>query len=116
MTEPGCLFCKIVAGTIPADVVHETDTTLAFRDLAPQAPTHILVIPKQHKADAAAQVAADPAGMAQVIASAHAVAVGEGVAESGYRLVMNTGVDASQSVAHLHVHVLGGRKMGWPPG
>lgn len=116
MAEPDCLFCKIVAGDIPADVVHETDTTLAFRDLQAQAPVHVLVIPKQHHPTAAALVEADPTVLADMIAAARDVAVAEGIAQSGYRLVVNTGSDGHQTVFHAHVHVLGGRSMGWPPG
>ncbi len=116
MTEPDCLFCKIVAGDIPADVVHETAATLAFRDLQPQAPVHVLVIPKQHQPTAGALVHTDPTVLAEVIAAACDVAVSEGVSDSGYRLVINAGADAHQSVFHVHVHVLGGRSMGWPPG
>jgi histidine triad (HIT) family protein len=110
-----CLFCRIVAGEIPADVVHETDRTLAFRDLGPQAPTHVLVIPREHHTDLAAVVSADPALAADVFAAAVAVARQEGL-EGGYRLVANTGDDGGQSVHHLHVHVLGGRALAWPPG
>ncbi len=116
MTDPDCLFCKIVAGDIPAERVHETATTLAFRDLQPQAPVHVLVIPKQHQPTVGALVQTDPTGLAEVIAAAHDVAVSEGISDSGYRLVVNTGADAHQSVLHVHVHVLGGRSMGWPPG
>lgn len=111
-----CLFCAIVAGEIPADIVYETPTTLAFRDVNPQAPTHILVIPKDHLADVGAVVAADADSAAQLLASAVAVAQAEGLQESGYRLVANTGEIAGQSVFHCHIHVLGGRAMTWPPG
>jgi histidine triad (HIT) family protein len=100
-----CLFCRMVAGEIPADVVHETDRVFAFRDINPQAPTHVLVIPKEHHRNIAAQeglVDVDP--------------VDGGTAEPGYRLVTNTGPEAGQSVDHVHLHVLGGRRMGWPPG
>ena len=116
MVESDCLFCKIVAGQIPADIVHETDTTVAFRDLEPQAPVHVLVIPKQHQPSAAALGEAAPDVLVEVIAAARDVAVAEGIAQSGYRLVANTGADAHQTVFHAHVHVLGGRSMGWPPG
>ncbi|MDQ3504225.1 MAG: histidine triad nucleotide-binding protein [Actinomycetota bacterium] len=116
MAESDCLFCKIVAGQIPADIVHETDTTVAFRDLEPQAPVHVLVIPKQHQPSAAALGEAAPDVLVEVIAAARDVAVAEGIAQSGYRLVANTGADAHQTVFHAHVHVLGGRSMGWPPG
>ena len=108
-----CLFCRVVAGEIPATVVTETDTTLAFRDIDPKAPTHVLVIPKEHHA-AIGDV--DPALAGQILATAHQVAKSEGVDESGYRLVFNTGRDGGQTVFHVHCHVLGGRGLGWPPG
>ena len=116
-----CLFCRMVAGEIPADVVHETDRTLAFRDINPQAPTHVLVIPKEHHATVGALAAADPELTAELIAAAHAVARREGLvsedsAEPGYRLVANTGPQAGQTVHHVHLHVLGGRHLNWPPG
>jgi histidine triad (HIT) family protein len=116
-----CLFCRMVAGEIPADVVHETERTFAFRDINPQAPTHVLVIPRDHHATAGMLAAADPQLLAEVVTAAHAVAVAEGLvteggAEPGYRLVTNTGPQAGQSVHHVHLHVLGGRPMGWPPG
>jgi len=111
-----CLFCKIVAKEIPADVVLETDRVLAFRDINPQAPTHVLVIPKEHFRDAAAMAAADDGWADDVLQAGHAVAEQEGVAESGYRLVFNTGAAAGQAVFHVHLHVLGGRSLTWPPG
>jgi len=110
-----CLFCKVVRGEVPAQVVHETERTVAFRDIAPAAPTHVLVVPREHHPDLAALVAADPGLAAQVLAAATDVARQEGLAQ-GYRVVVNTGADAGQSVFHLHVHVLGGRGLGWPPG
>ena len=115
-----CLFCRIVAGEVPADVVLDTDRVLAFRDLNPQAPTHVLVIPKEHHATVAALAAADPALLGEVVTGAHTVArqeklVTEDADEPGYRLVTNTGPDAGQTVHHVHVHLLGGRSMGWPP-
>ena len=106
-----CLFCRIVAGEVPADVVHETDRTLAFRDISPQAPTHVLVVPRDHHADVAAVADADPSLLADVMSAAVAVARQEGLS-GGYRLVANTGDDAGQTVHHLHVHVLGGRPLG----
>lgn len=106
-----CLFCKIVAGEIPSTKVAETDRALAFRDIAPHAPTHILVIPKAHHADVAALVAADPDLLAHVIATATALAEQEGLS-GGYRLLANTGPDGGQTVFHAHVHLLGGRVMG----
>jgi histidine triad (HIT) family protein len=111
-----CLFCKIVAGEIPATVVMSTDTTLAFRDLNPQAPTHVVVVPRAHYRDAAALAAADPALAGEVLRAGAAVAQQEGVVESGYRMVFNTGAGAGQSVFHVHLHVLGGRPITWPPG
>ena len=114
MTE--CLFCAIVAGEIPATTVLETDRILAFRDIDPQAPTHVLVIPKEHHPDLGALAAADPGLLGEVITAAHRAAAAEGVAETGYRLVFNTGAQAGQVVWHVHGHLLGGRAMGWPPG
>lgn len=111
-----CLFCRIVAGQVPADVVYATDRTIAFRDIAPQAPTHVLVVPREHYRDAAALAAGDPALAAVLLADAAAVAVQEGLGESGYRLVLNTGAGAGQTVFHVHAHVLGGRPLAWPPG
>ena len=111
-----CLFCAIVAGEIPATKVLETDLILAFRDINPQAPTHVLVVPKAHYPDVAALAAADAALLGEVIDAARQVAADEGVAEAGYRVVFNTGVQAGQTVPHVHGHVLGGRSLDWPPG
>jgi histidine triad (HIT) family protein len=111
-----CLFCKIVAGEIPAKVVRDEARTLAFVDIAPQAPTHVLVIPKEHHAGVADVAAADPGLVGEIVATAHRVAAETGVAGSGYRLVFNTGPDANQSVPHAHCHLLGGRSLSWPPG
>jgi histidine triad (HIT) family protein len=111
-----CLFCGIVAGEIPATVVYETDRVLAFRDVAPQAPTHVLVIPREHHADIGALTAADPGLATELLTAATAVAAAEGVADGGYRVVFNTGSDGGQTVWHVHAHVLGGRHMTWPPG
>jgi histidine triad (HIT) family protein len=113
--QDGCLFCGIVAGDVPADVVHESATTLAFRDVDPQAPTHVLVVPRTHHPDAASLAAAEPAVLVDLVAAARAVAEQDGL-EDGYRLVFNTGPAANQTVFHAHLHVLGGRSMGWPPG
>jgi histidine triad (HIT) family protein len=111
----------MVAGEIPADVVHRTDRVLAFRDINPQAPTHVLVIPTAHHRTVAALAAADAQLLAEVVDTARLVAVQEGLVtdgadEPGYRLVTNTGPGAGQSVDHVHLHLLGGRAMGWPPG
>jgi histidine triad (HIT) family protein len=114
-TDPDCLFCKIVAGDIPADVVHRTETTVAFRDIEPQAPTHVLVVPRSHHADAAGLAVAEPEVSVDLLRAAAAVAEQEGLGD-GYRMVFNTGPAAHQTVFHAHLHVLGGRSMGWPPG
>jgi histidine triad (HIT) family protein len=115
-----CLFCRMVAGEIPADVVSQTARVFAFRDINPQAPTHVLVIPKEHHPTATELAAADPGLLAEVVSAAHAVARDEGLvtdgSEPGYRLVTNTGPQAGQSVHHVHFHVLGGRNLTWPPG
>ena len=116
MPEQGCLFCGIVAGEVPANIVRETDHTLAFRDIDPQAPTHVLVIPKAHHRNAGALAAADAGLLAEMILDAREVAVGEGIEERGYRVLFNTGPGAGQTVFHVHAHVLGGRDLGWPPG
>jgi histidine triad (HIT) family protein len=112
--QEGCLFCRIAARAIPADIVYEDSETVAFRDINPQAPVHVLVIPRRHVAG----LAADPGSplYETLFAAVRAVAVQEGVAESGFRAVINTGPDAQQSVAHLHIHVMGGRPFTWPPG
>jgi histidine triad (HIT) family protein len=110
-----CLFCKIVARAIPADIIHETETTLAFRDIEPQAPTHVLVIPKEHQTDVVALGVSSPQGLVELFESVGVVATQEGL-EDGYRGVFNTGALAHQMVFHAHVHVLGGRSMTWPPG
>ncbi|GAA4801739.1 histidine triad nucleotide-binding protein [Streptomyces ziwulingensis] len=112
--QDDCLFCKIVAGRIPATIVRETETTVAFRDINPQAPTHVLVIPKAHHRDAAALAAADPALAADVLRETQAVAEAEGL--ESYRTIFNTGAGAGQTVWHTHAHVLGGRGLQWPPG
>ncbi len=114
--DSDCIFCRIVAGAIPADIVRQDEVTLAFRDLNGQAPTHILVIPKQHHRTIADLAEADPSTLADLYAAATEVAFDEGLAEDGYRLVVNTGRNGGQTVDHVHVHLLGGRPMAWPPG
>ena len=111
-----CLFCAIAVGDIPADLVHSDDEIVAFRDITPQAPVHVLVIPRAHHANAAALAAADAALAGRLLEVAGAIAEREGVADTGYRLVTNTGEGAGQSVHHVHIHVLGGRDLTWPPG
>jgi histidine triad (HIT) family protein len=110
-----CLFCKIVAGDVPADVVHETGPTLAFRDIEPQAPRHVLVIPRTHQPDIATLAAAEPEAAVDLLNAVAEVAKQEGLSD-GYRLVFNTGAQAQQTVFHVHAHVIGGRDMTWPPG
>lgn len=107
-----CLFCRIVAGEVPGDVVASTGATVAFRDINPQASTHVLVVPRRHYRDTAELAAADRALMAELMAAGVAVAEQEGVAESGYRLLLNTGPDSGQAVFHVHLHVLGGEPLG----
>ena len=109
-----CLFCRIVAGEIPADVVLETASTLAFRDISPQAPVHVLVVPKAHHRDLRALAEADSPLAAELLEALGAVAAHENL--DHYRIVFNTGTEAGQSVFHVHGHVLGGRPLGWPPG
>jgi histidine triad (HIT) family protein len=109
-----CLFCKIVAGEIPAEVVHTTERTVAFRDLNPQAPTHVLVVPRDHYANAAELAAADPASSAELVTSAAAVAAAEG--HDDYNLVFNTGAGAGQTIFHAHVHLLAGKRLTALPG
>jgi histidine triad (HIT) family protein len=111
-----CLFCKIVAGEIPADVVLDRGNVIAFRDINPQAPTHILLIPKKHVKDVTELGSEHGSLLVELLAAANELAVSEGIAESGYRVVANVGPDAGQTVFHLHVHLLGGRPMAWPPG
>jgi histidine triad (HIT) family protein len=115
---PDCLFCGIVAGEIPADVVHADEDTVAFRDIAPQAPLHVLVVPRRHIVDVSTLEPGDADVVAAMLATAKAVADAEGLAteDRGFRLVMNVGPDALNSVPHLHIHVLGGRQFDWPPG
>jgi histidine triad (HIT) family protein len=116
VADTDCLFCRIVSGEIAADIVAESDSAIAFRDLTPQAPTHVLVIPRDHYANIAEVAASGDVDTAELFRLAAEVAEIEGVADSGYRMVANTNADAHQSVFHAHVHVLGGRSMGWPPG
>jgi histidine triad (HIT) family protein len=109
-----CLFCKIISGEIPSQKVFEDESTFAFRDINPQAPTHILVIPKTHTASVA--TTQDTELLGNVLKTAAQIAKSEGLEESGFRLVTNHGENAGQSVFHLHVHLLGGRTLAWPPG
>jgi histidine triad (HIT) family protein len=115
-TDPDCLFCKIVAGEVPSTRVHEDDVVIAFRDIAPRAPTHILVIPRDHIASAADLTEADGPMLGRLFAATAEIARREGIADAGYRLVSNVGRWGGQTVDHLHVHLLGGRAFEWPPG
>ncbi len=111
-----CLFCRIIRGEIPSDQVLATDTIYAFRDITPAAPIHVLVVPRRHIGHAGALTPGDGPLLAELLVAARKVAEQEGIAERGYRLVFNVGEDAQNSVPHLHLHVLGGRRMEWPPG
>ena len=109
-----CLFCKIASGAIPAQIVRRDDGMLAFRDVNPQAPVHVLIIPTMHTANLTATL--DAGLLGRLLAFARDVAVAEGIAEAGYRVVVNTNAQGGQTVFHLHLHVLGGRPLRWPPG
>jgi len=111
-----CLFCKMVSGDIQPDVVFENGEVLAFRDINPQAPTHVLIIPKKHIATINDIQTEDEILLGKLYTAAGAIAKQEGFAENGYRVTMNCGEDAGQTVFHLHLHLLGGRQLGWPPG
>ena len=113
-----CLFCGIVEGRVPADVVHETDRTVAFRDIAPVAPVHVLVVPRAHVDNASSIGPEHAEDLAAMVVAAREIAQAEGIGgeERGYRLVFNVGRDSANSVPHLHLHVIGGRPMTWPPG
>jgi histidine triad (HIT) family protein len=114
--DPECLFCRIVAGTIPASLVHEDELIVAFPDIAPRAPTHILLVPREHIVSAAVLTDSDAPVVGRLFAVAARIARDAGIADVGYRLVSNVGRAAGQSVDHLHVHLMGGRPMTWPPG
>ena len=116
MTSSDCLFCRIGAGEIPADVIRATSDWVAFRDINPQAPTHILIIPRLHVASVSELEEAQTGVMGRLFLAAKELAREEGIDEAGYRMVVNAGADAGQTVFHIHMHLLGGREMGWPPG
>ena len=111
-----CLFCKIVARTIPAALVYEDDLVVAFDDVKPQAPTHTLVIPRKHVASIAELQDSDVVLLGRLMLVSNTVAKQKGIADAGYRIVVNSGVHGGQSVFHLHLHILGGRHLAWPPG
>ncbi len=112
----GCLFCRIRDGQIPAEIVYREDGLLAFRDISPQAPVHILIIPEKHIPDLSQAEKNDGELLGRICRAAAEIARRESVDQSGYRLVVNSGPDAGQAVDHLHFHLLGGRELGWPPG
>lgn len=113
MTE-SCLFCRIVRREIPAKVIHEDEHTIAFRDIDPKAPTHVLVIPKEHVPSL--NEASDATQLGRLMLVAAQIAKAEGLTDDGYRTVVNTGANAGQTVFHVHLHLLGGRRLSWPPG
>ena len=116
MKDADCLFCKIVAGDIRSTSVLDRGNVFAFRDVSPQAPTHILIVPKDHVRDVSVLDASHGDLLAEMVTAANELAASEGIDASGYRLVLNVGPDAGQTVFHLHLHLLGGRPMAWPPG
>lgn len=116
MADPQCLFCRIASGEIPAELVYQTPEVLAFRDISPQAPTHILIIPRTHISSVTDLQEGDSEMMGKLFLAARELARKEGIHEGGYRMVVNAGADAGQTVFHIHMHLLGGRGMGWPPG
>lgn len=111
-----CLFCRIANGQLPVELVYENEQVVAFRDINPQASTHILIVPKQHVPDILHLEETDGTLLQAIFSAAAELARREGIAERGFRVVVNTGPDAGQTVAHIHFHLLGGRTMGWPPG
>jgi len=116
VTDPDCLFCKILDGDIPADIIYESDSAIAFRDVNPKAPVHVLIIPREHIATINDLSAGDAAMVGSLFMAAKEIAAEEGLADDGYRVVMNCNAAAGQSVFHLHLHMLGGRTLAWPPG
>ena len=111
-----CLFCRVIAGEIPATIVYQNDHVVAFKDITPQAPTHVLVVPRRHIATLNDLAPEDDALVGEMVRTAAKIARDAGHADHGYRTVFNTNADAGQTVFHIHLHLLGGRKMGWPPG
>ncbi len=116
MSSADCLFCKIVAGDIPAEIIYESESAIAFRDINPQAPTHVLIIPRQHIATINDLDDGDDATVGHLFKAAKEIAAAEGFADDGYRVVMNCNEAAGQTVFHIHLHLLGGRPLTWPPG
>jgi histidine triad (HIT) family protein len=116
MAEQNCIFCQVVAGQISADIIYSDEHAVAFRDINPQAPVHALVIPREHMDSLDDAAGRDDATLGHLLRIAARVANDEGLSQTGYRTVINTGAGAGQSVFHLHIHVIGGRRLGWPPG
>ena len=116
MSDPNCLFCKIISGAVSAQFAHQDERCVVIRDINPQAPTHVLVIPREHMESLDEAAAGDEPLLGHLLRVGARIANQEGLGESGYRTVINTGAGAGQSVFHVHVHVLGGRAMNWPPG
>jgi len=116
MSEQSCLFCRIVAGEIPAKEVYSDETSIAFRDLNPKAPVHVLIVPRNHISSISEITSDDEQKIGHLFRVAGIIAQAEGISETGYRTVINTGENAGQSVFHIHVHLLGGRGLAWPPG
>ncbi|RLA29659.1 MAG: histidine triad nucleotide-binding protein [Gammaproteobacteria bacterium] len=116
MTESDCLFCKIIADEIPADIIHESPDAIAFRDINPQAPTHVLIVPRRHISTINDLDESDTDAVGQLFLAARNIARQEGFAEDGYRVTMNCNAAAGQTVFHIHLHLLGGRNFTWPPG
>ena len=116
MSVTDCLFCSIASGEMPADVVHESETLIAFRDISPQAPLHLLIVPKQHITSLDTATAPHQSLLGDMVLLAADLARTESIAGHGYRTVINTGAKGGQAVSHLHLHLLGGRQMEWPPG
>lgn len=116
LPDTDCLFCRIATGDIPADVIRSDPDVVAFRDISPQAPTHILIIPRKHISSVRELTAEDAHLMGKMFLLARELGAEEGIADGGYRLVVNAGAGAGQTVFHIHLHLLGGRAMGWPPG
>jgi histidine triad (HIT) family protein len=116
MSEQSCLFCRVIAGEVPADLLHRDEVCVVIRDINPQAPSHVLVIPREHIESLNEASHRDEALLGHLLRVGARIANDEGYAEDGYRTVVNTGAGAGQSVFHLHLHVLGGRPMSWPPG
>lgn len=116
MSDTDCLFCRIADGDIPAEVIRSDPDVVAFRDIHPQAPTHVLVIPRKHIPSVRELTSEDAHLMGKLFLMAQEIGEDEGVSDGGYRLVVNAGAGAGQTVFHIHLHLLGGRPMGWPPG